>query len=98
MGPVVGVAVGQALSRGPAPAAVVASSTVLAYRSLSALVFRDAQISLLAGRALPGPDAETSWNDLAFALPANADKAYCKRKQPRIKEALGEAALIWEAE
>ena len=56
------------------------------------------QISLLAGRALPGPDAEASWNDLAFALPANADKAYCKRKQPRIKEALGEAALIWEAE
>ena len=50
MGPVVGAAVGQALSRGPAPSAAVASSTVLAYRSLSALVFRDAQVSLLAER------------------------------------------------
>jgi hypothetical protein len=54
--------------------------------------------SLLAGRALPGPDAESEWNDLAFALPANADKAYCKRKQFRVKEALGDAALVWEAE
>ena len=64
MGPVVGVAVGQALSRGPAPAAVVASSTVLAYRSLSALVFRDAQVSLLADRV---PAA-----DLPFVVPRPA--------------------------
>ena len=64
MGPVVGVAVGQALARGPAPAAVVASSTVLAYRSLSALVFRNAQLSLLADRV---PAA-----DLPFVVPRPA--------------------------
>jgi len=48
LGPLVGVAVGQALSRGPAPAAVVASGTVLAFRTTSALLFRDAQVSRLA--------------------------------------------------
>jgi hypothetical protein len=41
LGPVVGAVVGQALSGGPAPTAVVASGTVLAYRSVSALIFRD---------------------------------------------------------
>ena len=68
MGPVVGAAVGQALSRGPAPAAVVASSTVLAYRSLSALVFRDAQVSLLAERV--------SAVDLPFVVPRPARSRY----------------------
>ncbi len=60
MGPVVGLAVGQALSglpaccraraesQGQAPSAVVVSTTVLTYRTLSALIFRDAQVSLLA--------------------------------------------------
>ncbi|MER2266797.1 hypothetical protein [Methylobacterium oxalidis] len=55
------------------------------------------QASLLAGRALPGPDTGSEWNELAFALPANADKAYCKRKHPKVRDALGEAALVWEA-
>jgi hypothetical protein len=64
MGPIVGAVVGQALSRGPAPAAVVASSTVLAYRSLSALLFRDAQVSLLAERV--------SAADLPFVVPRPA--------------------------
>lgn len=64
MGPLVGAAVGQALSAGPAPAAVVASSTVLAFRSLSALVFRDAQVSLLAERV--------SAADLPFVVPRPA--------------------------
>jgi hypothetical protein len=68
MGPVVGAAVGQALSRGPAPAAVVASSTVLAYRSLSALVFRDAQVSLLADRV--------SAADLPFVVSRPARSGY----------------------
>ena len=68
MGPVVGAAVGQALSRGPAPAAVVASSTVLAYRSLSALLFRDAQVSLLAERV--------SAADLPFVVPRPARSRY----------------------
>src|SRR4051794_14565737 len=47
MGPLVGIAVGQALSRPGAPAAVVASASVLAYRCLSALLFRDPAVSLL---------------------------------------------------
>ena len=68
MGPVVGAAVGQALSRGPAPAAVVASSTVLAYRSLSALLFRDAQVSLLAERV--------SATELPFVVPRPARSRY----------------------
>jgi hypothetical protein len=68
MGPVVGAIVGQALSRGPAPAAVVASSTVLAYRSLSALVFRDQQVSLLADKV--------SAADLPFVVPRPARSRY----------------------
>jgi len=68
MGPVVGVAVGQALSRGPAPAAVVASSTVLTYRSLSALIFRDAQMSLVADRRRAA--------DLPFVVPRPARSRY----------------------
>lgn len=68
MGPLVGALVGQALSRGPAPAALVASSTVLAYRSLSALVFREQQISLLAERV--------SAADLPFVVPRPARSRY----------------------
>ncbi len=68
MGPVVGAAVGQALSYGPAPAAVVASGTVLTYRSLSALVFRDQQVSLLAERV--------SAADLPFVVPRPARSRY----------------------
>jgi hypothetical protein len=68
MGPVVGAAVGLALSRGQTRAAVVASSTVLAYRSLSALLFRDAQLSLLADRV--------SAADLPFVVPRPARSRY----------------------
>jgi hypothetical protein len=52
LGPLVGAAVGWALSAGgwDAPAAIVAAATVLAYRTLSAVLFRDAQVSLLAER------------------------------------------------
>ena len=68
MGPVVGIAVGQALSRRPAPTAVVASSTVLAYRSLSALIFREAQMSLVADR-VPAVD-------LPFVVPRPSRSRY----------------------
>jgi hypothetical protein len=68
MGPVVGAAVGQALSRRAAPAALVASGTVLAYRSLSALIFRDAQVSLLAERV--------SAAELPFVVPRPARTRY----------------------
>ena len=68
MGPVVGLAVGQALARRQVSAAVVASSTVLAYRSLSALVFPDAQLSLLAERVRAA--------DLPFVVPLPARSTY----------------------
>ncbi len=68
MGPVVGLAVGHAFSRGQAPSALVASSTVLTYRSVSALLFRDAQVSLLADRV--------SAADLPFVVPRPARSRY----------------------
>lgn len=64
MGPVVGAAVGQALAPVSAPAAVVASSVVLAYRSLSALLVGDPQVSLRAERV--------STADLPFVVPRPA--------------------------
>jgi len=68
MGPMVGIAVGQAGYRGNAPTAVVASGTVLAYRTLSGLVFRDAQVSLLA--------EQVSAADLPFVVPRPARSRY----------------------
>jgi hypothetical protein len=56
-----------------------------------------ASASLRLGNAFPGPDAEEVWNDLSFALPANAGKVYCARKRASVKAALGDAARIWEA-
>ena len=70
LGPVVGALVGWAYaSRRAAPeGAVVASSAVLAYRSLSALLFRDAQLSLLAERV--------SAEDLPFVVPLPSRSRY----------------------
>jgi hypothetical protein len=70
LGPLVGAAVGLAASvrRRRVPVAVVASTTVLAYRLLSALLFRDAQVSLLAERV----GAE----DLPFVVPLEARSRY----------------------
>lgn len=68
MGPVVGLAVGQVLGRRQVPAAVVATSTVLVWRCLSALVFRDAQLSLLAERVRAV--------DLPFVVPRPARGPY----------------------
>lgn len=59
---------------------------------------RAARTSLTGGAALPGPDTGGDYDDLAFALPANASATYCKRKLPAVTERLGEAALVWEAE
>src|SRR6266487_2327579 len=52
----------------PVQGSVVASSTVLAYRVLSALLFRDAQVGLLAERVPPA--------DLPFVLPLEARTRY----------------------
>src|SRR6516165_8361522 len=70
LGPVFGAAVGGALGAGrrPVPAAVVASTTMAAYRVTSALVFRDAQVTLLAERV---PAA-----DLPFVVPREARTRY----------------------
>ncbi|WP_194075096.1 PD-(D/E)XK nuclease family protein [Methylobacterium durans] len=56
-----------------------------------------ARESLRAGHAFAGPDAQDPWNDLAFALPANADQTYCRRKHDLVRTTLGEAARVWEA-
>jgi hypothetical protein len=69
-GPVVGAAVGRgfALRRRPASAAVVAATSVVAYRSLAALVFREAQISMLAERVAA--------EDLPFVVPLESRSRY----------------------
>src|SRR5664279_2458093 len=70
LGPLLGAAIGGAFRarRRPVPAAIVAASTMLAYRTVSALVFRDAQVSLLAERV----PAE----DLPFVVPREARSRY----------------------
>lgn len=59
---------------------------------------RAARNSLAGGAALPGPDAGGDYDDLAFALPANASATYCKRKLPATTERLREVAQLWEVE
>ena len=54
--------------------------------------------TVASGAALPGPDTGGDYDDLAFALPANAGATYCKRKQAASTERLSEVAPIWEAE
>jgi hypothetical protein len=70
LGPVVGAAVGlaAAASGHTVPAAVVAGGTVLAFRTVSAALFRDPQVSLLAERV---PAAE-----LPFVVPLSAQTRY----------------------
>jgi hypothetical protein len=59
---------------------------------------RAARASFANGAALPGPDTGGDYDDLAFALPANASATYCKRKIPAATERLGEVAQVWEAQ
>ncbi|WCM90608.1 PD-(D/E)XK nuclease family protein [Acidovorax sp. NCPPB 3576] len=54
--------------------------------------------SLTAGNALAGISAAGDYDDLAFALPANAAAGYCKRKKAAVTELMGEATQVWEAE
>jgi len=63
MGPLVGAGVGAALAapKRQVPSSVVAATTVLTFRVLSAAVFRDPQVSLLAERATAP--------DLPFVVP-----------------------------
>ncbi|HZC27590.1 MAG TPA: hypothetical protein VE287_11250 [Actinopolymorphaceae bacterium] len=70
LGPLFGAAVGRtvAMRRPPVAASIVATTTMIAYRVVSALVFRDAQVSLLAERV----PAE----DLPFVVPREARSSY----------------------
>jgi hypothetical protein len=56
-----------------------------------------ARANLTAGNALIGPDAGGNYDDMAFALPANAGATYCKRKLIAATEIFGDAAQVWEA-
>lgn len=70
MGPVVGLLVGAANARlrPDASPSLVAASTVVAHRTLSAVLFRDAQVSLLAERVQPA--------ELPFVVPLAARARY----------------------
>lgn len=57
-----------------------------------------ARASLARGAAVIGVDTGGTYDDLAFALPANAGATYCKRKLPAALELLGDLASIWDAE
>jgi hypothetical protein len=58
---------------------------------------RAARANLRAGQALMGPDTGDTYDDLAFALPANVANGYRRRKEAVVKERLGEAVRVWEA-
>ena len=70
LGPLFGAAMGRGLAaRGrPVPAALVAAATMAAYRVSSALVFRDAQVSLLA--------EQVRAEDLPFVVPRESRSRY----------------------
>lgn len=70
LGPVFGAVTGRLLAGvdPEMPAAVVAATTVTAYRIVSAVVFRDAQVSLLAERARA--------EDLPFIVPLESRTRY----------------------
>ena len=75
LGPAVGVAIGIGLARlrragrrGRVPGAVAAAVAVVGYRTVSALVFRDPQVSLLAERVKPA--------DVPFVVPLASPRRY----------------------
>jgi hypothetical protein len=70
LGPAVGTAVGWILSAiwGDVPAAIVATTAVVVFRTVSAALFREPQVKLLADRARP--------EDLPFVVPLEARTRY----------------------
>jgi hypothetical protein len=73
LGPAMGAAVGTGLGlaageRGRVPGAVAAAAAVVGYRTVSALVFRDPQVSLLAERVHP--------EDVPFVVPLGSQTRY----------------------
>jgi hypothetical protein len=53
--------------------------------------------SLLSGAGVLGADTGGAYDDLGFALPANAAATYRKRKNAAAVERLGVATHVWEA-
>ena len=56
-----------------------------------------ARASLTSGGAVMGEDTGGAYDDLAFALPANAGAIYRPRKEHAATALLGDAAKIWDA-
>lgn len=52
--------------------------------------------NLVSGAAIMGEDTGHKYDDLAFALPANARATYCERKRHAAIERLGAATQVWE--
>lgn len=63
-----------------------------------AAYLKAARESLAAGTAVLGPDTGGNYDELAFALPANAGATYCKRKAVAMAERLADLAPLWSAE
>ena len=57
-----------------------------------------ARANLASGGAVMGEDTGNTYDDLAFALPANAGAIYRPRKEVAATALLGDAARVWEAE
>ena len=58
---------------------------------------RAARASLASGGAMMGVDTGEKFDDLAFALPANAGAVYRVRKEAAANERLGDATRVWDA-
>ena len=56
-----------------------------------------ARASLASGGAVMGVDTGEKYDDLAFALPANAGAVYRVRKETAANERLGDATRVWDA-
>ena len=56
-----------------------------------------ARANLASGGAVMGEDTGNAYDDLAFALPANAGAIYRPRKEDAATALLGDAARIWDA-
>ena len=56
-----------------------------------------ARTNLASGGAVMGEDTGNAYDDLAFALPANAGAIYRLRKEVAATALLGDAARVWEA-
>ena len=56
-----------------------------------------ARASLASGGAVMGEDTGGTYDDLSFALPANAGAIYRPRKEAAATARLGDAARVWKA-